>query len=195
MNVKENVTVGNPRVAGALFIGATPDATLPTDATTALGSAFHPLGYASEDGVTLGEEGDKNEVKAWGGDVVRTDTTGYYEKATFTLIETNIEVARLVYGADNVVETEADGNKQVTIKHTGKQLPRLPLVIETVAGDGIIKRYVAPSAQLVERGDISLNGTDSDGRELTFNLYLDAEGVSIYEYNAIATPKARGGRR
>ena len=64
-----NVTTGKPKVAGAVFVAPT-GTTLPTDATTALGTAFKELGYVSEDGVTNNNSPESENVKAWGGDTV-----------------------------------------------------------------------------------------------------------------------------
>ncbi len=182
MNTKENVTIGSPRVAGAIFVGTSAKTILPKDADTALGGDFKCIGYLSEDGVSFGEESDSEEKKAWGGVTVRTSNSGFTEKCTFTPIETNETVARLVYGDENVEVTMDGGKRKMVIAHNGNELPKLPLVIETIAGDGILKRYAAPSAQLIERGDITLNGNDMDGRELTFKLYADSKNNTMYEY-------------
>ena len=50
-NTVANVSAGKPAVGGAVFVAPT-GTTLPTDATTALGSAFKALGYCSDDGLT-----------------------------------------------------------------------------------------------------------------------------------------------
>ncbi len=195
MNNKSNVTVGAPKVTGAIFIGKTTDTVVPTDATSPLSDQFLPLGYVSEDGVTLSEERDSEEMKAWGGDVVRTTVSKYMEKCTFTPIETNENVAKFLYGEENVEVKDEGGNKTIVIKHTDAELPMLPLVIETVAGKGIIKRYVAPAAQLVEKGDITLDGNSADGREATINCYKDKDGVTLYDYTTFVKTAARGGRK
>ncbi len=195
MNNKENVTIGSPRVSGAIFIGNKPDAVLPADADTAIGADFTCIGYASEDGVSFAEEKESDEKKAWGGVTVRTSNTSYAESATFTPIETSVEVARLIYGDGNVEVTSDGGKNRMKIKHNGKEMPKLPLVVETIAGDGILKRYVCPSAQVTTRGDLTLNGTDLDGRELTFKLYEDKDGNTMYEHvTTIAAAGARGRR-
>ncbi len=195
MNDKTKVTVGSPKVTGAIFIGKTTATAIPTDAITPLGEEYLPLGYVSEDGVSLSEEKDTEELNAWGGDVVRTTVSKYLEKCTFTPIETNENVAKFLYGEENVEVKDESGNKTMLIKHTDAELPILPLVIETVAGKGIIKRYIAPSSQLIERGDITMDGNGSDGREATVSCYKDATGVSVYEYTTFLAPAGRGGRR
>lgn len=46
-NSATNVTVGKPKVGGAVFVGAT-TLTMPNDATSELASGFTGLGYCSE---------------------------------------------------------------------------------------------------------------------------------------------------
>ena len=180
---KKQVSVGGFKVTGSLFVG-TEASKLPTDAIKALDESFKQLGYASDDGVTISEEKDTEEITAWGGDVVRSTVTKYMETCTLTPIETNEDVAELIYGAQNVEVKDEEGARVLIAKHTGATMPILPVVIETIAGENIVKRYVAPQSQLVERGDIALDGSSPDGRELTFNFYPDSNGVSLYEYTA-----------
>ena len=178
----ENVTIGAPVVTGALFAAANTTAKLPTDATTQLGSDFVGLGFADESGVVISEEKSTEQKRAWGGKVVRNTVTEYSEKITVRLIETSEEIAKEIYGAENV--TVAGEKKTMCAKHTGIELPIKPFVIETIAAPGVVKRYVAPRAQLVERGDITLDGQDFDGRELGYTCLPDDDGVTMYEYTA-----------
>lgn len=64
-NNSANVTAGTPKVGGAFF-HAPLGTDLPTDANTALDTAFKNLGYISEDGLTESTSIDTNTVKAWG---------------------------------------------------------------------------------------------------------------------------------
>ena len=69
-NNASNVTVGKPKVGGSVYRAplGTP---VPTDATTPLDSVFKNLGYISEDGVTNSNSPSVDQIKAWGGDVVK----------------------------------------------------------------------------------------------------------------------------
>ena len=100
-NDATSVGVGKPKVTGAIFVApvGTP---LPTDATTALNEAFECIGYVSEDGVTIEEERDTEDMVAWGGDTVYTSQTTYSETFSFTPIEVNPVVAKMEYGDANV---------------------------------------------------------------------------------------------
>lgn len=174
------VGVGKPKVGGAISV-AHVGATLPTDAATELSEDFKRLGYVSEDGVTISEERDSEDVKAWGGDIVYTSQTSYKESLAFTPIELSPEVCALEYGDDNVTVE----NGTVTVLHTGADMPEKAMVVETVPNSRVIARYVAPRAKLTEKGDVNLNDSDPIGRELTFSLMPDESGVSMYEYLAI----------
>jgi hypothetical protein len=71
----------------------------------------------------------------------------------------------------------------MTAKHNGATLEPVVLAIETVPAVGMVRRYVG-TYQLTERGEVTLDGTQVDGRQLTFNAIADANGVTTYEYTA-----------
>ena len=69
------VTTGVRRTLGGVFC-APAGTTLPTDASTALATAFKDQGYISEDGVTKSYSNDIQEIKEWGGATVLVVRTG-----------------------------------------------------------------------------------------------------------------------
>lgn len=180
INDATNVGVGKPKTTGAVFI-APAKTTLPTDASSQLDTKFKGLGYMSEDGLTVSEERDTEDLAAWGGDIVYTSQTSYKETIAFTPIEINPEVMKAMYGDSNVEV----GDGKLTVTHNAAELPELPLVIETVPNAKTVTRYVVPRAKLTEKGDLSLNGSDPMGRELTFTALPDENGNTMYEYHAI----------
>lgn len=171
------VGVGKPKVGGAVFI-APLSADAPTDATTPLGEDWELLGYISEDGVTITEERDSEDIQAWGGDTVYTTQTSYKETFAFTPIEVNPVVARSQYGDDNVTVTQG----AMTIKHNSAYIPEKQLVIETVPNSGTVDRFHVPRAKLTEKGDQTLNDSDPMGRESTYTALPDDDGNTAYEY-------------
>ena len=60
-----NVSVGKPRVAGAVFRAPLGTA-LPTDASTQLAEVYKDMGFISDDGVTNNNTADTEDVYAWG---------------------------------------------------------------------------------------------------------------------------------
>lgn len=179
MNVNE-VTVGSALATGAIWV-APKGTTLPTDATTTLGAAWNLLGFTSDAGVSISENGSSQNIIAWEG---RTEVynvrTEYTESISFMPIQCNADVAKLMWGNDAVTTS----TNAFTIKHHGKTLEPVCIVIETAPRDNIVKRYCG-TFQLVERGEQALDGTQVDGRQLTFNALADSSGVTMYEYTSI----------
>lgn len=177
-NNTANVAAGKPKVGGAIF-RAPYGTTLPTDATTSLDTAFKCIGYCSEDGLVESESRDVQEIKAWGGDVVGRSQTGYSKSYKFTAIETNVEVLKARYGDSNV--TGADG--AATIKHTSEELGNCCWVFELLLGDRV-ERKVVPNGAVTETGDITYNGQDPIGYEMTLSTFADSANVYVYDYIA-----------
>lgn len=172
-NNSGNVSFGKPKTTGALFVAPAGTA-VPTNATDALDPAFSGLGYVSDEGLVNNVETNVEDVYAWGGDNVLSDQTTYAENFTFNLIETNVEVAKLYYGVDNV---EVDGDN-ITIRANSQTLPEIVFVAELVMTGNRVKRIV------VERGRIA----DRSG-EIT---YVDGEPIA-YPINLKAFPSATDG--
>lgn len=182
MNAAE-VTVGSAKSTGAIYTAATTTA-LPTDATTAL-SGYTLLGYTSEDGVTISESTSSEAIRAWEGRAeVYNVITEYTESVSFTPIQCNADVAKLTWGDDAVTVDSQTG--AITCNHSGATLEPVHIVIETAPREGIVKRYCM-KAQLTERGEITMDGTQVDGRQLTFNALADNSGVTMVEYTAFTS--------
>lgn len=179
MNAAE-VTVGAAKVTGAIYVADT-DTALPTDTTTSL-TNYTLLGYTSDEGVQISESISTEDISAWEGrTVVYNVTTEYTESVAFTPIQCNADVAKLTWGEGNVTVDSQTG--AIHAKHTGATMEPVHVVIETAPRAGIVKRYCM-KAQLVERGEQTLDGTQIDARQLTFNCLADANGVTMHEYTA-----------
>ena len=178
MPSSSNVSAGKPKVTGAIFI-APVGTTLPTDSTTALGSAFVELGYASDAGVVNSESRETETIKAWGGDTVLKPFTGKEDTFQFTLIEAlNVNALKLVYGDSNVSGSLSTG---ITIKSAAEDLESHAFVIEMLL-NGAIKRIVIPSAKVTEVGDITYADGEAIGYDTTLSAVPDAAGGTHYEY-------------
>ncbi|MBQ9003117.1 MAG: hypothetical protein IJ087_14800 [Eggerthellaceae bacterium] len=182
------VAVGSAKVTGAIFVAPTTVA-LPTDGSTALASGYQCLGFTSDEGFTITENSSNQAIRAWEGlTEVRNIRTEYTEQISFTPIECNEDVAKLVWGSDKVTTGTGGG---LVIKHHGQTMEPVNVVIETVPFAGAVGRYCA-KAQLTERGDLTGNGQDVAGRQLTFNCLADANGVTMTEYLAYTTASGDG---
>lgn len=179
MNNASNVSVGKPKISGAIY-RAPFGTTLPTTVSETLDEAFKALGYASEDGLTNSNTRESDKVKAWGGDTVLTYQTEKTDTFGFTLLESlNVEVLKTVFGSDNVVGNLQSG---ITIKANSKDLDDSSWVIDMVLNGGYLKRVVIPHAMISEVGDTVYVDNEPIGYELTISAVPDTYGNTHYEY-------------
>lgn len=171
MATAANVRVG---VTGSVHFAAT-GTTLPTDATTALDVAFTDLGYITDDGVVQAIDRSTTDMKAWGGDVVRTVQTEHNVTYTFSMMETNDDVLQLFYA-------DADASTTTT-EITGAQAQRGSWAVEVVDGSEKI-RLVIPDGEITGVGDVTYATEEAIVYELTVTAYPDGSSVKAYKYGA-----------
>lgn len=179
MTKSENVSNAKPKIGGAIY-SAPLGTVLPTNAITALETAFKSLGYISEDGLSNENSPSSDNIKAWGGDVVVTVQTEKEDSFTYTLIEaTSIDVLKEVYGSTNVTGTLETG---IEIKANSKELEEHVIVIDMILKAGVLKRIVIPCAKVSEVGEINYADEDAIGYETTVQAINDTQGNTHYEY-------------
>lgn len=179
-NTATNVTTGKPNIAGAVYV-APMTATVPTDATTTLGSDFVCLGYVSEDGLENNNEMDVSAIKAWGGIIVYRSLTELDDNFALTLLESeNVDVLKAVYGDANV--TENDG--AITINVKADDPDEKIWVFELALRGNKKKRIVIPDGAITARETITYNDSDAVGYGITVSAYPDANGNTHKEYIA-----------
>lgn len=180
-NTATNVTVGKPKVGGAIYV-APLGSTLPTDSSTALAAAFKCLGYVSEDGVTNSNSPESDNVKAWGGDTVLVLQTDRPDSFSLKLLEAlDEDVLKTIYGASNVTK---DAQDNLTVKATADEMTGHAWVIEMVMRGNRAKRIVIPNGTISELGDIVYKDDEAAGYEVTLQNVPDSNGVYHYEYIA-----------
>lgn len=178
-NTVTNVAAGKPKIGGALYIGPT-TATMPTDATTALGTDFKCLGYISEDGLTNASEKESQVIKAWGGDPVVFVDNGQSDSFKFKLLEVlNLEVLKLVYGSANVTGSLSAGIA-VAVKGAPENAAHA-LVAELVLR-GAVKRIVVPFFYVTTVAEIVYRDNEAVGYDTTIAALPDSDGNTHYEY-------------
>lgn len=181
-NNATNVTVGKPKVGGAVY-WAPLGSTLPQSASASLDAAFKPLGYVSEDGVTNNNSPESDKVKAWGGDTVLTLQTDRPDTFAMTLLESlNVNVLNVIYGSGNVVESAG----AITVKATAEEMVSGAWVIDMVVRGNRAKRIVIPNGTITELGDIAYKDSEATGYAVTITDVPDTNGVYHYEYIAAA---------
>lgn len=173
-NTAADVLVGKPAVTGGALI-ADVGTTLPTDATTALNAAFFGVGYVSEDGLTQSINADTQEIKAWGGDIVRRVQTTHDVTYHLTMIETTDLTLAAYYGDDNV--------SAGTVELVAGDLPYKSWVFEIDdVANGAKVRVVVPNGQITARGDVVFKDDTALGYDVTITAYPDNTGVKAYIY-------------
>lgn len=178
-NNASNVTAGKPKIGGAVY-RAPLGSTLPTDAVTALASAFKCLGYCSDAGLVNSNSMQSNNVRAWGGDVVLATESGKDDTFNYTLIEVlNAEVAKATYGDSNVTGDLSTG---ITITANSKEQPASVYVFEMELKGGVKKRIVVPNGKVTNVGDITYSDNSAVGYNTTLTAQPDDSENTHYEY-------------
>lgn len=185
-----NVTAAKPKLGGAVYVAPT-GTTLPTDATTALGSAFTSLGYISDSGLVNSTDINTETVTSWGGDEVLELFQGRTDSFNFTLIEAmDVNVLKLVYGASNVSGTLETG---ITINvKSDIELPEQIMVVDMNLKGNAAKRIVVPCATVTNVGDITYSDSDAVGYDTTVKAAPDTYGNTHYEYMTGPTGATNG---
>lgn len=185
MPTATNVSTGKPKVTGAVF-RAPLDTPLPTDASTALDTAFVELGYVSDDGVRNANTAESDEVKAWGGAPVLNLQTGKPDTWKLKLIEAlNPNVLKTVYGDANVT---VEGNT-IRVKATTEQANDAVYVIDMILKGGAMKRVVIPIGSLSEVAEVVYKDDEPIGYEITISG-MEHEGATHLEYIQLAAAEA-----
>ena len=176
---KDNVSAAKPKVGGAVYIAPAGTA-IPTDATTALNTAFKSLGYISEDGLTNSNSPEVGEVKAWGGDVVLTPNNSRKDTFQFTLLESiDVNVLKLAYGSDNVSGTLATG---IAVHVGPEEGEEHAMVVEMIGKGGVLHRICVASCVLTALGEVSYKDANAVGYNVTLTASADASGFTHHEY-------------
>ena len=170
-NTAGYVTTGKPKISGGIWV-APKGTTLPTDATTALASAFKCLGYVSEDGLENSNEMDVSAIKAWGGMIVYRSLNELNDNFVLTLIESeNTDVLKAVYGDSNVTVDAQTGDAHVVVK--AEDPVEAVWVFELALRNNRAKRIVIADGAITNRETITYNDSDAIGYGITVSAYPD----------------------
>jgi len=158
-------------VTGAIYT-APLNTTVPTDVSSALNAAFREVGYATEDGVTLGVETESTDIKAWqNGLTVRRVQTSKDFTLAFSMMETN--AASLEVFFNNYTHGPGGASGSVTLN--GDQPYRGAWVVDVVDDTDLI-RIVIPDGQVTETGEVSIVNGDAMTFPVTITGYPDSGG-------------------
>lgn len=172
-----NVTVGKPKIAGAIF-RAPLGTKLPTTAKETLDTAFVELGYCGEDGLVNSNSAEFEDYKAWGGDVVYSSQTEKTDTFNFSLIEVmNKAVLQTIYGDDHV---KGDLENGLTVEANNEELSESSYVFDLLL-NGAMKRIVVPKGKITETGDVTYSDDELTAYETTITCY-PSNKITHYEY-------------
>lgn len=175
-----NVSVGKPRVAGAVFRAPLGTA-LPTDASTQLAEAYKDMGFISDDGVTNNNTADTKDVYAWGKSPVANIINEKPDTWKMKFLEAlNQNVLASVYGEKNV-EVSGEG-KTIHVRASSDQLSDAVYVIDMVLKGGALKRVVIPIGSIGEVAEIVYKDDEPIGYEITIKALDDGTGLTHHEY-------------
>lgn len=187
-NKAENVSVGKPKVGGAIF-RAPAGTALPTDAKSDLNAAFASVGYISDSGVVNSNSPSSDSIKAWGGDTVGDYQTEKPDTFKFTMLESLRDtVLKAVYGDSNVTGTLTSG---LTVKANSTEQARCAWVVDMILQGNTLKRIVIPGAKVTAVGDITYVDGQPIGYEVTLSAAPDSSGNTHYEYLTASTTDAQ----
>lgn len=176
------VSLGKFKVGGYAYwapAGTTP----PTNATTALPSAFKLLGYLSEDGLTITTDTDTTEVKDANGQTVMKVITSYAESYQFAMAEVlRAEAAKLRYNEGAVTGND----KSMTIKHQMPSGEGFVLVFEIAMTGNVKDRLVIGNGTRAEFGDRQVHAGDAQVYDVTVSANDMGDGVTAIEYIGVA---------
>ena len=182
-----NVAVGKPNleVSGGILVAPRGTAR-PASFSAPYDPAYVSAGYVSTDGVTETSERATEEIRAWGGDKIRTVQTEFGTTISFTVIEArNADTLKLVFGPDNV--TTEGGS--IVVKRNSKTLPAQQFLIDML--DGEDSRHLdIGNGQVTEVGDISYVDGEAISYELTVSCDPDEDGDTLIE--RVQIPDAEG---
>lgn len=178
-NKAANVTVGKPKIGGAVF-RAPLGTTLPTDAKSELDPAFVNVGYISEDGVRNNLSKDTEKKKAWGGDNVLNVKSGWTDDFMFAMLEAlNTDVLKTVHGTNNVT---GDLESGIEVDVNGDEDEEFVWVFDMIMRGNVLKRMVVFDASVTNVDEIVYNDTDPVAYAVTVSAIPNAEGSSHKEY-------------
>ena len=178
-----NVVVGKPLVTGGVLV-APKGTALPTDASTAPGVLFKPVGYITDSGVVKSEKRNTGTINAWGGDTIAATSKGYDVTIKLDLAEfLNSVTQGLIYGAANVTTTPATASAGNLLKITATSAPTPHNAwIFEIANDTKKVRLVVPDGKVMDTGDTTFKDDAIAAAALTLQCFPDASGAYYYVY-------------
>ena len=155
-------TAENVRIWTSADVYVAPEGTtLPTNVSSALNSAFDPVGYISQDdAISLEFSSDDTDHYAYGSVYIRKTSIKAKTTLSFTALEDTDIVYQLAYPGSDAASSGGVTTRTTRPKNLG--LAIVALVVELVDGT-ITKRLAIPRAQVTIAGSASLSDNELAG--------------------------------
>lgn len=180
----EKISDAKAAVTGAVYV-APKGTSLPTDASTALGSGFETF-YSKTDGAVLKYEHNITMLDAW----EATDIDVLNEKNTVELTINPLEVfglnaaiSKLMFNASNVTTGTSGAITAIAIDDSLAE--ECVVVIETILKGNIKQRFVFPRFQCTTHGDITLKRGENEQPSITGTCLAGTDGKKVKAYYAV----------
>lgn len=176
------VLVGAPdqKVTGAI-LDAPLGTKLPKTAAEKPDAAFTSSGYVSEDGLKLATDRSTNDVKEWGGAVVRKLLESFDCTIGWSECQMSYESLCHAFGSSNVKRTAAtqQNGEQIIVSINSSLPPARSWTFNMK--DGLARiRIVVPNGQVTNVDEIAFVSSDSVKLPITLTTYPDEDGSNIY---------------
>ena len=170
----QSATVGAVAVAA---IGTS----APTDARTALPSAWTTGGYISEDGLSMAVSRSTETIRDWSKAAVRDLLTEFTGELSFQFLQIDEFALDRVFGSSNVTKTAATTTKPEQLSVAiGAELPPVEAWCFSMKDEDRRVRLYVPKGQVTEIEDVSFKPDEGQVIGVTVKCYDDGTGNSIY---------------
>lgn len=163
-------------------VAVAPEGTaMPTDARTALTSAWDDSGYVSEDGLSVTITRSTTPIKDWSKQNIRNLLTDFGGAIALSFLQVDEFAAKRMFGEDNVTVTAATTTTSEVIKISiGAELPPIEAWCFSMKDGDARIRVLVPRGQMTDVNQIDFKPDAGNIIGGTLTAYDDGTGNSIY---------------
>ena len=163
-------------------VAVAPEGTaMPTDARTALTSAWDDSGYVSEDGLSVTITRSTTPIKDWSKQNIRNLLTDFGGAIALSFLQVDEFAAKRMFGEDNVTVTAATTTTSEVIKISiGAELPPIEAWCFSMKDGDARIRVLVPRGQMTDVNQIDFKPDAGNIIGGTLTAYDDGTGKSIY---------------
>lgn len=155
--------------------------TMPTDAKSALPSAWDDGGYVSEDGLSVTITRSTTPIRDWSKSAVRNLLTEFGGAISVAFLQVDEFAAKRMFGASNVTKTAATSIAGEVIKIAiGAELPPIEAWCFSMKDGNARIRVVVPRGQMTDVNQVDFKPDVGNVIGGTLTCYDDGTGHSIY---------------